>query len=142
VEESTFRELMESKHQSPEITDVIYDFNQLEELTLDSVNVVEKGFDTVWDKIMLNYHFKYLQNGFKLLEKLIEERHLKVRLIVDATGENIHLINSIKYYDIRHLDNVKGNFGILDGRRTYMIYFLIRTPRNLNKAFLVIPKFS
>jgi hypothetical protein len=67
VEESTFKELMESKHHSPEITDVIYDFNQLEELTLDSVNVVEKGFDTVWDKTMLNYHFKYLQNGFKLL---------------------------------------------------------------------------
>jgi hypothetical protein len=50
VEESTFKELMESKHHSPEITDVIYDFNQLEELTLDSVNVVEKGFDTVWTK--------------------------------------------------------------------------------------------
>ena len=125
---------MESKHHSPEITDVIYDFNQLEELTLDSVNVVEKGFDTVWDKTMLNYHFKYLQNGFKLLEKIIEERHLRVRLIVDATAENIHLINSIKYYDIRHLDNVKGNFGILDGR-TYMIYFFNKDTEKPEQGF-------
>lgn len=134
MEESTFKELMESKHYSPEITDVIYDFNQLEELTLDSVKVVEKGFDTVWDKTMLNYHFKYLQNGFKLLEKIIEERHLKVRLIVDATAENIHLINSIKYYDIRHLDNVKGNFGILDGR-TYMIYFFNKDTEKPEQGF-------
>lgn len=134
MEEPTFNELIKSKHHSPEITDVIYDFNQLEELTLDSVKIVEKGFDTVWDKTMFNYHFSYLQNGFKVLEKIIQERHLKVRLIVDATAENIHLINSIKYYDIRHLDNVRGNFGILDAR-TYMIYFFNKDTEKPEQGF-------
>ncbi len=134
MEDSTLTELKESKHRSPEITDVIYDFNQLEELTLDSVNVVEKGFDTVWDKTMFNYHFTYLQDGFKLLEKLIEERYLRVRLIVDATAENIEQINSIKSYDIRHLDNVRGNFGILDGR-TYMIYFFNKDTEKPEQGF-------
>ncbi len=134
MEDSTLTELKESKHRSPEITDVIYDFNQLEELTLDSVNVVEKGFDTIWDKTMFNYHFTYLQDGFKLLQKLIEERHLRVRLIVDATAENIEQVNSIKNYDIRHLDNVKGNFGILDGR-TYMIYFFNKDTEKPEQGF-------
>ena len=134
MEDSTLTELKESKHRSPEITDVIYDFNQLEELTLDSVNVVEKGFDTVWDKTMFNYHFTYLQDGFKLLHKLIEERHLRVRLIVDATAENIEQINSIESYDIRHLDNVRGNFGILDGR-TYMIYFFNKDTEKPEQGF-------
>ena len=134
MEDSTLTELKESKHRSPEITDVIYDFNQLEELTLDSVNVVEKGFDTIWDKAMFNYHFTYLQDGFKLLQKLIEERHLRVRLIVDATAENIEQINSIKSYDIRHLDNIKGNFGILDGR-TYMIYFFNKDTEKPEQGF-------
>jgi len=134
LEDSTLTELKESKHRSPEITDVIYDFNQLEELTLDSVNVVEKGFDTVWDKTMFNYHFTYLQDGFKLLHKLIEERHLRVRLIVDATAENIEQINSIESYDIRHLDNVRGNFGILDGR-TYMIYFFNKDTEKPEQGF-------
>lgn len=135
MEESTFRELMESKFHSPEITDVIYDFNQLEELILNSVKVVEKGFDTVWDKTMFNYHFKYLQNGFEALEKNIEERDLKIRLIVDASAENIHLLNSIKYYDIRHLDNVRVNFGILD-ERVYMIYFFNKETEKPEQGFL------
>jgi len=134
VEESTIKELRESKFLSPEITDVIYDFAQIEELILLSLDVVEKDFNTVWDKTMLNYHHRYLKDGWKLLEKLIEEKHIRVRLIVDATTENIDIINSIKYYDIRHLDNVRGNFGICDGR-AYMIFVFNKDTEKPEQAF-------
>jgi hypothetical protein len=134
LDDSTLIELKKSKHQSPEITDVVYDINQFQELVLDSINVVEKGFDVIWDKTVFNFHFTYLQDGFKQLETLIEEKHLRVRLIVEATQENINQINSIKYYDVRHIDKLKGNFGILDGR-TYMIYFFNQDTEKPEQGF-------
>lgn len=134
LDDSTLIELKKSKHRSPEITDVVYDINQFQELVLDSINVVEKGFDVIWDKTVFNFHFTYLQDGFKQLETLIEEKHLRIRLIVEATQENINQINSIKYYDVRHIDNLKGNFGILDGR-TYMIYFFNQDTEKPEQGF-------
>jgi hypothetical protein len=134
LDDSTLIELKKSKHRSPEITDVVYDINQFQELVLDSINVVEKGFDVIWDKTVFNFHFTYLQDGFKQLETLIEEKHLRVRLIIEATQENINQINSIKYYDVRHIDNLKGNFGILDGR-TYMIYFFNQDTEKPEQGF-------
>ncbi|MGI0031614.1 MAG: hypothetical protein ACRD80_08515, partial [Nitrososphaeraceae archaeon] len=134
MDDSTLIELKKSKHRSPEITDVVYDINQFQELVLDSINVVEKGFDVIWDKTVFNFHFTYLQDGFKQLETLIEEKHLRVRLIVEATQENINQINSIKYYDVRHIDNLRGNFGILDGR-TYMIYFFNQDTEKPEQGF-------
>jgi hypothetical protein len=134
LNDSTLIELKKSKHRSPEITDVVYDINQFQELVLDSINVVEKGFDVIWDKTVFNFHFTYLQDGFKQLETLIEEKQLRVRLIVEATQENINQINSIKYYDVRHIDKLKGNFGILDGR-TYMIYFFNQDTEKPEQGF-------
>ena len=108
----------------PEVTDVIYDINQLTELIFNALNSTQKGFNSVWDKTLFKFHYKYLNHGFSLLERLIEERNLKIRLIVEATRDNIEPINSIKYYEIKHLDNVRGNFGILD-ERAYMIFIFL-----------------
>jgi hypothetical protein len=83
VDKSTFNELKKSNLYSPKITEVIYDVDQIEGLTLVAINSAKKGFDAVWDKILFDYHYNYLQNGFDLLEKLIEERKLKIRLIVN-----------------------------------------------------------
>ena len=44
---------------------------------------------------------------------------------MEATRDNIEPINSIKYYEIKHLDNVRGNFGILD-ERAYMIFIFLK----------------
>lgn len=44
-----------------------------------------------------------------------------MRLIVDANKENIDFINSIKFYDIKHIDGIRGNFGIFDNR-AYMVF--------------------
>ncbi len=134
MEESTFIELKESNLCSPEITDVIYDIDQIEGLIMVAVNWIEKGFDTVMDRMLFNFLYNYLKDGFNLLERLIEERDLKIRLIVEATTENINLITSIKYYDIRHLDNIRGNFGILN-ERAYMIYIFHKNSYKPEQSF-------
>lgn len=54
--------------------------------------------------------------GTKQWKRLIDEKNLKIRLIVEAIPENIDQINSITNYEIRHLDDIKSNFGILDVR--------------------------
>ena len=125
MDDLTFRQLIKSDHLFPEVTDVIYDINQLTELIFNALNSTQKGFNSVWDKTLFKFHYKYLNHGFSLLERLIEERNLKIRLIVEATRDNIEPINSIKYYEIKHLDNVRGNFGILD-ERAYMIFIFLK----------------
>lgn len=85
----------ESKFYHPEVTEVIYDINQLERMIAGAINVVEKGFDMIWDKMMFDFHFNHLHEGYEAMERLIDEKNLKIRLIVEAIPENIDQINSI-----------------------------------------------
>jgi len=49
------------------------------------------------------------------------KRGIRLRLITDITKENIkHCKEIMKITDVRHLDGIKGNFGILDGREYNM----------------------
>ena len=126
--------MIESGQSFPEVTDVIYDANQMEKLILNSVDVVNIGFDTIWDKKIFNFHFNYLREGFDILEKVIEERCLRIRLIVETTYENIEFINNIKYYEIRHLDSIRTNFGIMD-ERAYMLWVFHEDCQKPEQAF-------
>lgn len=112
----TYQELKNSKFYHPEVTEVIHEIDQLEGMIAGAINVVENGFDMVWDKMMFNFHFHHLHEGYEAMERLIDEKNLKIRLIVETIPENIEQINSITNYEIRHLDDIKSNFGILDGR--------------------------
>lgn len=134
MEDATFKQLIESGQSFPEVTDVIYDANQMEKLILNSVDVVNIGFDTIWDKKIFNFHFNYLREGFDILEKVIEERCLRIRLIVETTHENIEFINNIKYYEIRHLDSIRTNFGIMD-ERAYMLWVFHEDGQKPEQAF-------
>jgi hypothetical protein len=116
MDDLTYQQLKKSKFYHPEVTEVIHEINQLEGMITGAINVVEKGFDMVWDRMMFNFHFHHLHEGYKVMERLINEKNLKIRLIVEAIPENIEQINSITNYEIRHLDDIKSNFGILDGR--------------------------
>lgn len=121
MDELTFRQLKESKYYHPEITDVILDHNQMLEMVLDAIGITEKGYDTVIDSFMFNFLLKYFQHGIDLIDKRIEEKGIKMRMIVDANKENIEFLNAIKFYDIRHIDGIRGNFGIFDNR-AYMVF--------------------
>jgi hypothetical protein len=116
MDELIYRQLQKSKFYHPEVTEVIHETNQLEGMIAGAIKVVEKGFDMIWDRMMFNFHFHHLHDGYEAMERLIDEKNLKIRLIVEAIPENIEQVNSITNYEIRHLDDIKSNFGILDGR--------------------------
>src|SRR6266498_1426594 len=49
------------------------------------------------------------------------KRGIRLRLITDITKENInHCKEIMKITEVRHMDGIKGNFGILDGRENNM----------------------
>jgi len=84
IDEITFRQLKESNYIHPEITDVIVDHNRMFEMVLDSVDLTEKGYDTVIDSVMYNFLLKYFKHGIDLIDKRIKETGVKKRTIVDA----------------------------------------------------------
>jgi hypothetical protein len=49
VDDLIFRQLKESNYYHPEITEVIFDANQMFEMSLHSVSISEKGYDIVWE---------------------------------------------------------------------------------------------
>ena len=114
MDDLTFRQLKESGYHHPEVTEVIFDANQMFEMSLHSVNISEKGYDIVWDKVMIDFLRKYFREGLQLLEDLANKRGLRRRLIAETTADNIEFVNSLSYSEIRHLDSLRGNFGIFD----------------------------
>ncbi len=121
----TFRQLKESKYYDPILTEVMFDFDMMLEMVFHSMTIIEKGYDTVWDANMFNFTRMYFQEGMEYVEKLTTDKGIRIRLIVEATLENIDAIDSLKAYEIRCLDDIKGNFGIFDNR-AYMVYIFHR----------------
>lgn len=121
VDGSILKQLKESRYHHPEVTDVIHDFHTMSEIALDSFFIVEKGYDTVWDSTMFNHAWLAFREGLQLVEKQIKEKGIVTRLIVEATKDNKDHITSLKGFKVRHLDDIKGNFGIFDNR-AYMVY--------------------
>jgi hypothetical protein len=121
VDDLTFRQLKESKYYHPEITEVMFDSDMVLKMIRDSMNIAEIGYDSVWDSIFFTFLWKYFRDGIYFIEKQIEDKGIKSRIIVDVNKENVKSISSMKYHDIRHIDNLRGNFGIFDNR-AYMVY--------------------
>jgi hypothetical protein len=120
MDDIIFRQLMNSKHYHPEITDVIFESDKMLEMGIVAINSTERGFDIVWDKIMIDFLWKFYKVGIYLAEKHAKERGIKFRLIVEITKENMESVKSFKYYEIKHIDNIRSNFAILDNR-AYMV---------------------
>ncbi len=125
MDELTFRQLKESNYSYPILTEVMFDYNMMLEMVYHSMTIIEKGYDTVWDSGMLHFLRTYFKDGMKFIEKLIMEKGIRIRLIIEANKENIEYVNEMSMYDIRYLDDIKGNFGIYDSR-AYMVYIFHR----------------
>jgi hypothetical protein len=125
VDERTFRQLKESKYYYPVLTEVMFDYNMMLEMVYHSMTIIQKGYDTVWDSGMLYFLRTYFEEGIKFIEKLVIEKGIKIRLIIEATKQNIEYVNEMSLFDIRYLDDIKGNFGIFDNR-AYMVYIFHR----------------
>ena len=70
----------------------------------------------------------------------MKEKGVVTRLIVEATKDNIDNLISLNGFVVRHLDDIKGNFGIFDNR-AYMVYFFNNEAKFHIKPFGVIQKF-
>ncbi|HKO64379.1 MAG TPA: hypothetical protein VJU13_04200 [Candidatus Nitrosocosmicus sp.] len=120
MDDLTFRQLKESNYFHPEVTDVIFESDKMLEMGIVAINSTERGFDIVWDKIMLDFLWKFYKVGILLAEKHAKERNIKFRLIVEITKENMESVKSFKYHEIKHIDNIRSNFAVLDNR-AYMV---------------------
>jgi hypothetical protein len=121
VDNNTYRQLKETKYYTPEFIDIVYDSNKTIEIINDWINIAEKGFDTLWDSIMFKFLMKYCKKGMFMAKKQIEEKGIKIRMITETTNENVEFINSLNCPNMKHLDGIRGNFGIFD-KRAYMVY--------------------
>lgn len=99
-----------------------------------SINICEKGYDIVWDKLMATFVKKYFTEGLLILDNQAKEKGLKRRLIVEATAENIDFINSLSFSEIRHLDGIRGNFAIFD-ERAYMLQIFNKGTEQPDQGF-------
>ena len=120
MDDLTFRQLKESKYHYPILTEVMFEYDRMLEMVFHSMTIIEYGYDTVWDANIFNFIRKYFQEGMDYVEKLVKQNGIRIRLIVEATLENIDAIDLLKYYEVRCLDDIKGNFGIFDNR-AYMV---------------------
>ncbi len=123
MDEITLKQLKESKYYEPKITDVITDYKMMLELVVDSIGITEKGYDTVIDSVMFNFLLKYFKHGVDLIDKQVKESGVKMRMIVEANSENIDALNALRFYEIKHADGIRGNFGIWDNRAYTVFIF-------------------
>jgi len=121
VDDKLLKQLKQSNFYSPEITDIVYDSNKTLEIINDWINIAEKGFDTLWDSMMFNFLMKYCKEGVFKAKKQIEQKGIKIRMITETTNENVEFIDSLNCPNMKHLDDIRGNFEIFDNR-AYMVY--------------------
>jgi len=95
---------------------------------------IEKVFDIVWDKTMLDFIRNFFRTGLDLAEKMARERKVKFRLIVEVTKENKELIKSLKNHEIRHVDSIRSNFAIYD-ERAYMVQIFQKVDEPPSQAY-------
>jgi len=85
-----------------------------EELLLQIISKIKEKLDCCYDK-----NGPAAQIGSESLWNAIAQlkyKGTKLRLITEITKENIAYCKTMmRYFDVRHMDGVKGNFGISDG---------------------------
>lgn len=123
VDEITLKQLKESNYYYPVITDVIQDYKIMLEITIDGLNSTELGYNTVWDAEMCKWASKYFVEGLGLVRQRVKEKGIKCRLITDVNLENKGFLDTLPFLEIRHLEGLRGNFGIRD-EMGYMAFIL------------------
>lgn len=123
MDEITLKQLKESNYYYPVITDVINDYKIVLEIAVDGINQCEIGYNTVWDAEMCKWASKYFVEGLNLVKQKVEEKGIRCRLITQVNLENLDFLSSLTFLEIRHLEGLRGNFGIYD-ERGYMAHIL------------------
>lgn len=120
VDESTANQLIASKMRSPVITDIITDPPLMMKSFAEACHI-KKGHQTVWDPAISDSAYKYFQDGFRVVEKQIENEEIRLDLIVGTTPENVERVRSLTFPNLCHVDNLRGNMAIADQVGSYNI---------------------
>src|SRR3954469_19527162 len=121
MDELAFRKLKESKYHTPVLTEVMFDYNMMLDMIYDSISITDKGYDAVIGSSMFNFTTSSFKQGIDLIAKKAQDKGIRVRTIFDVNKDNLNIIMKIKHYEIKHIDGLKGNFGIFDNR-IYMVF--------------------
>jgi hypothetical protein len=121
VDDVIFRQLKKSKYHHPIITDVMFDYEMMLNMIYDSISITERGYDAVIDSAMLKFTMSNFTHGIDLIDNRVKEKGIRVRTIFDITKENIKLLENMDHHTIKHIDGLRGNFGIFDNR-AYMVF--------------------
>ncbi len=125
MDESTANQLIASKMRNPVITDIITDPHLMYEIVRRGLPHIQKGHQTVWDPAIFDSAYKYFQDGFRTVEKQIENNEIRLDLIVETTPDNIDRVRTLTFPNLRHVDNLRGNMAIAD-QIGYMVYIFHR----------------
>jgi hypothetical protein len=112
---------MESGIMLPERTEIITGADNIARLTIESVPHVMEQLDNCLDS---NTPASFIEvppvwDSFKQLKK----KGVRLRFITEITKDNLHYCKEMaKVLELRHLDGIKGNLGIIDGGREYRAY--------------------
>ena len=93
------------------------------EITADGLNSTEIGYRSIWVAEMCKWASKYFVEGLELVRQRVKEKGIKCRLITEVNIENKEFFNTLPFIEIRHLDGLRGNFGIRD-EMGYMAFML------------------
>ncbi len=121
MDELTFRQLKDSRYYHPILTEVMFDYNMMLEIIHDSISITENGYDAVIDSSMFNFTMSRFKEGIDLISKRVQDKGIRVRTIFDVNKDNLNIIKKIRHHEIKHIDGLKGNFGIFDNR-AYMVF--------------------
>ncbi len=124
MDEYTFKQLKESYQYHPEITEIIYGWDKLLELSLNAVEICERGFDSVWDAQFTTFLLNNFKEGFSIGRKKMKTKGIRSRFVLEFTREKLDSFDLYDLGEIRHVDGIRGNFGIMDSR-CYMVYILL-----------------
>jgi two-component system sensor histidine kinase VicK len=104
------------EHPQPDKTEVLYGNDIIIKRTLETFSWIKKGMDAALDSDGPAIHvlFEPIWSGLVSLKK----RGVKIRGVTEVTPNNISYCKQMmEVCDLRHLDGIRTNFGIADGKQ-------------------------
>ena len=99
-----------------EKTEIIYGEDNIIKSTLEVLSECENQADTCTDSIGPSI-FVILNHPVTMAFQELKDKRRRLRFIAEITKDNISYCKELmKVFELRHLDEVKGNFGLVDGK--------------------------
>jgi hypothetical protein len=110
---------LDKKTPEQDKTEVLYGNDSIIKKTLETFSWTEKNMDASVDKAGPAIHVLYEPIWTGLVS--LKERGVKIRTVTEITTDNIcYCKKMMEVSEIRHLDGVRTNFGISDGKQVLL----------------------